>query len=295
MFAAGGIAGRQGRPATPGRRARGRGRRAAPRPAARRRRRRRRRSARGAARARTQMRRPSCLAKSSARRTSSRSASFSSMRERPRRGLGGLGRRIGLEPGEGEEERLVGHRLGVEVEAEELGVEPLARAVRAARLALLGEADLAVQHRQVARGVVVDGGVDDALHAHRERVLHGVRHVDVEAGRGEDRRAEAALQSRTRARCVPGRHRGSQAQPAVDLVAHARLDGTLHAFTILRGMSRGGDRVDGWRVARTARRARDAVTPRRRAPRASAVAPRRPAGRARRAPRARRRVPRARG
>ena len=250
MFTTGGIPRRlTARPATPARRARGPGRRAAPRPAARRTRR-----PRTPIRSRcwassTQMRRPSCFANSSARRTSSRSASFSSMVNG--RGAGSFASAAvsASSPLRVKRNGWSGTGSGSRSRPRNSGSSPSPARYGPAGLALLGEADLAVQHRQVACRVVVDGGVDDALHAHREGVLHGMRHVDVEARRGEDRRPEAAGAEPDAgamgARTPPGQPR----QPPVDLVAHARLDRSLHAFTILPDRVPAADRPYGGRAA----------------------------------------------
>ena len=52
--------------------------------------------------------------------------------------------------------------------------------------------ELGLQHREVQRGVLRHGVIDDRLDAGGQTVLHAVRHVGAEPRRRQDRRAEAA-------------------------------------------------------------------------------------------------------
>ena len=118
-------------------------------------------------------------------------------------------------PGDREEERRARHRIGIERQPLELGLEPFGRAVAARAVARRLLVELGLQHRQVQRGVLRHRPVDDRLDPGRQAVLHAVRHVGAESGRRQDRRAEAPpARSATRPRCVAGSHRGSHASQA---------------------------------------------------------------------------------
>ena len=125
---------------------------------------------------------------------------------------------------------------GIDVEPLELRRQPLGRLVPRVPLAGVGALELAVQQRQVLRGVVVHGVVDDRRHPTDQRVLHGVRHVRTEA-RGTGDRRPGALPADPRARSSgPDLPPRQPPQPQVDGVPHAPVD-AVHGFTIRTGGS----------------------------------------------------------
>ncbi len=108
-----------------------------------------------------------------------------------------------------------GHRLGVERQPLELGVEPFGRPVAAGAVARGLLVELRLQHRQVLRGVLRDGVIDDRLdrgstgRAARRAERRTPRPAAESTGEPKQRRHGA-----TRPRCVAGSHRGSQRSQA---------------------------------------------------------------------------------
>ena len=106
------------------------------------------------------------------------------------------GIRLFGEPRDREQERRARHRIGIERQALELGLEALGRTVAARAVAGGLLIELGLQHRQVQRGVLGHRAVDDRLDAGREPVLHAVRDIGAEPRRREHRRSEAATARR---------------------------------------------------------------------------------------------------
>ncbi len=113
-----------------------------------------------------------------------------------------------------------------------IGREPLGRAVAPSPVACGLLVELGLQHRQVPRGVLGDGGIHDRLHPRRQTVLHPVRHVRPQSHRRQHGRADASTTGSDPAsvgRRLPARQ---PAQPGIHRLADLGLERPLHGAIV---------------------------------------------------------------